>query len=181
MKKTAVILSICVALVFIIRCFPLFGVISEGNLRVSKALAGVELANGREWELVSCHAGLANFWERPFLLVRQLVFQRRIIFKGHFFEPDEVSLDEKIQSVGRILIKNESVEPWTNNKLCGGFHGDYLLQWQSGNETIFAILCLSCDEVLYYKGCDSFRMDLTSKSAQLIEGVMSKDSAAKRK
>ena len=42
--------------------------------------------------------------------------------------------------------------PYTKGKMCGGFHPDICLQWETEKETHHVLICLNCGEMMYVSG-----------------------------
>ena len=77
-------------------------------------------------------------------------------FYGFLFyrDPIEVS-DADADRLKLVFGKEQSFQPWSGHKKCGGFHPDYLAEWRVGDATYRVLICLGCNEVKVY-GPDRF-------------------------
>lgn len=65
-------------------------------------------------------------------------------------------------------------QPYRGPKMCGGYHPDYCLEWQSTRGTYYALLCTGCHEVILIGDgaevhCDLHDEPLQTLTAQLKE------------
>ena len=56
-------------------------------------------------------------------------------------------------------------------KMCGGFHADWYLRWESGGSVREIVICEGCGEALLFRGGGSVRCDLTPEAAERIAEV----------
>src|SRR5262249_40015520 len=68
---------------------------------------------------------------------------------GYPFYKEPLALTE--QDAGRLceLLGDPAIyQPWKGEKLCGGFHPDYAVEWHVGAKRYRALLCFGCGEFL---------------------------------
>jgi hypothetical protein len=80
---------------------------------------------------------------------------------NYWFFKDRTIVDvRKRQAIAKAMTAKDAFEPWSGEKLCGGFHPDYCLQWHCGTEIHRALLCFGCHEVIYAGPKGSMRYDI---------------------
>jgi len=78
-----------------------------------------------------------QYWEKD-LLDEELKSKRTVhLHKFPFYQEKRAMAEEDAAVVRRILSDVKSVEAWRGEKLCGGYHPDYLLEWRAGEEVRF--------------------------------------------
>jgi hypothetical protein len=71
----------------------------------------------------------------------------------------------------RTLV-GKAIGSFGGEKLCGGFHADYLIRWSKGAETCDVLLCFGCKEYKIFAPYNAARGDLRVKErAALSEFV----------
>jgi hypothetical protein len=85
-------------------------------------------------------------------------FEGKEFVEKEFLTKEAVSFDEErfylpAQSVPaedavklRRLFDTGLFKPWGGLKLCGGFHADYAISFESGGATYLVLICLGCHE-----------------------------------
>jgi hypothetical protein len=123
------------------------------------------------------------------------------IFEGlphHMFESARATTEKKTKKVfqvsgdwfyEKILLVSTSDKDWLDEifrkfpphipfrgeKLCGGFHADYLLEWQTHDTPAVRILiCFGCGEMKVVAKEVTFRTDLTSDGYKRLAEVLQK-------
>jgi hypothetical protein len=75
---------------------------------------------------------------------------------------------EGAKTLSEVLAESATYEPFSGEKLCGGFHPDYAVEWHVGADRYRALLCFGCHEVkLFGPGVES-RNDLDEASYQKL-------------
>jgi hypothetical protein len=54
------------------------------------------------------------------------------------------------EKVTSVFQSPKSFNPFLGEKLCGGFHPDYCIEWQVGSEVYRAQICFGCHEIKVY-------------------------------
>lgn len=78
---------------------------------------------------------------------------------GHpFYTPAMPAKD--LDGLGNLLGDPKSTMLYQGAKLCGGFHPDYAIVWESGGKTFRALVCYGCGEVCFLEGTRKIWYDL---------------------
>lgn len=71
-----------------------------------------------------------------------------------------------------ILGAATTIAPWGGEKLCGGYHPDYALEWRRGEQRYRAHLCFGCDEVKLHGPGIALYYDLSDGAVQALSGLL---------
>jgi len=98
------------------------------------------------------------------------LFLPRVVRHGHVFKRDDPALSSEIAGrLAVVLADPATYEAWSGHKMCGGFHADWYLRWESGPELI---LCEGCQEVVLYREGRALRCDLSQTGYQRITAIL---------
>jgi hypothetical protein len=80
---------------------------------------------------------------------------------GYWFYKEPLALsDEDAGRLTRLLVDPVTLARFSGEKLCGGFHPDYAVEWQQGSSTYRALIGLGCDEAKLFGPELDVRCDL---------------------
>ena len=83
----------------------------------------------------------------------------------------EVSAEDR-EKLRSLLGDENSFRPWREEKKCGGFHPDYLAEWQAGEHTYRVLICFGCQETKVYGAGQSLRYDIDSDKFKELAGLL---------
>ena len=70
----------------------------------------------------------------------------------------------------RILSSSDTIQVFSGEKRCGGFHPDYTVQWTSEDGSrFFAQICFGCHEIIYSDGKNEYRYDFENKPFEKLK------------
>lgn len=80
--------------------------------------------------------------------------------------------DETKAKLTRIFHATGPTLPWRGEKLCGGFHADYLIEWRRAEKPLLRVLvCFGCGE-LKLRVANFGRYDLTKEGEQALRAAL---------
>ena len=89
-------------------------------------------------------------WEKE-LLDEELKSKRTLeLHEFPFYQEKRAMSEDDVAVVRRTLADVKSIEAWRGEKLCGGYHPDYLLEWREGEEVYRVQICLGCHELKFF-------------------------------
>ena len=89
-----------------------------------------------------------------------------------FYDEARVAWNEDFNSLRRALAARGGIIEWGGNKLCGGFHPDYLIRWKVAGGTCDALICFGCHEIKLFGPRDRLYADLSKQTyEQLKQGL----------
>jgi hypothetical protein len=92
---------------------------------------------------------------------------------GYWFFRDPATIrGVERKEIEEIMTAKNSFEPWAGEKLCGGFHPDFCLQWHCAEAVHRALVCFGCHEVIYAGPQGSVRCDLGDKAYREFQGLL---------
>jgi len=93
-----------------------------------------------------------------------------------FYTPKTQVEGGVISTLKTIISDSGNYTQFTGEKLCGGFHPDYAVEWSDGDNRYSILLCYGCSEVLLLDGKRSYRYDFrfTDKLKKLLSTYSSK-------
>lgn len=93
---------------------------------------------------------------------------------GYWFYSSSVEVDDQeLQSIARILAAEGTFKKWMGEKLCDGFHPDWLVRLSGRDGPVTYMICFGCHEAKVIAGGVETRYDLSeagySGLAQLLK------------
>ncbi|MEM1109289.1 MAG: hypothetical protein AAGH99_11445 [Planctomycetota bacterium] len=129
--------------------------------------------------LISVYEGLPHQMFEAELLETEC--EREDVIRLHefyFYLPKNIVNGQTADLLCQFLSDEDSVGEFVGEKLCGGFHPDYAINWQSGNDECLAMVCFGCGEVIYCSHDSLYRYELLGrvedKLKKLLKGFASK-------
>src|SRR5688500_13875115 len=111
-------------------------------------------------------------WERS-----ELESERRlkkcVNIHGYFFYDDaRHAANEEFASLRQALLRSGGIIGWGGNKLCGGYHPDYLIQWTGADGTYDALVCFGCHEIKLFGPKERLYADLSGKTYEELKQTL---------
>ena len=154
--------------VLVWRAWPMIGMFTESNLRVSDDFDLLDNIAPPRAKTVLSYDGFSHPRSDPGRLCFEILFKRRQILHGHAFSHAATD-NSKVRKIAAILTDHSSFRQWTGNKGCGGFHADRYFRWTEDSQTWEVLLCMGCHEALVFHGGQSLRCDISREAAKAIE------------
>lgn len=162
-------MGFCLAFL-ILRAWPLAGIITGFN---AKADPGPMVPEAAFIPPSSVPAEIRSGCSHPHFdfekLLAEIIFKPRAVRHGHVFRCNDPALSPQLSGqLATILSDPATYEPWSGEKMCGGFRGDWNLRWADDHE---AIICEGCAEILLYRNGRSIRCDLGKTGYERIVAI----------
>jgi hypothetical protein len=115
---------------------------------------------------VQLFEGLPHPFERELLESEQKRAATRRLYGELFYE--------KVQAVppdaaGKLRVAlSDAVRPYRGMKLCGGFHADYAITWQTAKGTYAAVVCFGCSEIKLHIPGGELIADMSADGAKAL-------------
>jgi hypothetical protein len=94
------------------------------------------------------------------------------IDNGEFYSPPTNANGGKLNQLKDIFSTTDYVYPFRGLKNCGGFHADWRLAWNDGEDEWIAYICFGCGEMSVVKnGANVLYCDL--RQVKILEGSLS--------
>jgi hypothetical protein len=125
------------------------GLVALGALtRKGSTLRAVTEAVRRADEVV-LYEGLPHQLFEKRLLEEERRTRAVVELGGYPFYQEPLALTARdAERLSEVLGDRETYQPWKGEKLCGGFHPDYAVEWRVGANRYQALICLGCGELL---------------------------------
>lgn len=119
-----------------------------------------------------CYEGLPHqMWEQE-LLAKELKEKETITFNDFPFYKKPLSL-ESVDKNGIITyLKNKSNYGTFTPKKCGGFHPDYAIVWNDGDQQYTSLICFGCNDIFLYENKVLTKYSMTNMN--ILEGFLKK-------
>lgn len=117
---------------------------------------------------VNVYEGLPHgMFERELLAEESKRKDTEGIGSYRFYSPAVAAADPA--AIKRILSSAESIRVFEGEKLCGGFHPDYAVEWFGEDGSRYhAQICFGCHEIIYSDGKKEYRYDLENEPFQKL-------------
>ncbi|HEU4539225.1 MAG TPA: hypothetical protein VFS00_34125 [Polyangiaceae bacterium] len=89
-----------------------------------------------------------------------------------FFRTPQTLQGDQARALASALADDANYDRHQAGKKCGGFHADWAVEWQRGNETVRALLCFGCGEVRWLSRDGEHINDLTSAGEQKLQALL---------
>jgi hypothetical protein len=133
----------------------------EASSKIRKAMA--------EATTVNVHEGLPHqMFERDLLASESKRKDIEKIGSFRFYTPAVAATNPEM--LKRILSSSDTIQVFGGEKLCGGFHPDYAVQWSSEDGSrFFAQICFGCHEIIYSDGKNEYRYDFENEPYEKLK------------
>jgi hypothetical protein len=101
--------------------------------------------------------------------------QTKPIREIHGYPFYEVPLEPSKQDVERLSAlfgDSTNFKPFSGEKRCGGFHPDYAVEWQNGQDGYVALICFGCAEAKLFGPGVASRHDLTGRADEALKELL---------
>jgi hypothetical protein len=91
------------------------------------------------------------------------------------FYPEPLELKPKdIVAIAEIFQDGESFRPlkWFTSKTCGGFHPDYLLEWETDEADSQALICFGCNEIKAFAPWTRIHAEITDEARGKLKRIL---------
>ena len=89
-----------------------------------------------------------------------------------FYKPDQKIDPGTTDKLRQIIANSDNLTEWKEHKTCGGFHPDWSLNWRRGWSKDRALICFSCEEIIYISGDYQLRYNLTPTAAKQLKSLL---------
>jgi hypothetical protein len=110
--------------------------------------------------------GLPHPFERELLESEQKRAATRRLHGELFYEKAQAVPSDAAEKL-RVAM-NDAVRPYRGMKLCGGFHADYAITWQTGRATYAALVCFGCSEIKLHVPGGELTADMSAEGAKAL-------------
>ena len=105
----------------------------------------------RQAERLTLYEGLPHPMYEPTALAAEKKAKPTVELHGFPFYREALEVkagdDEKLKA---LLADPRTLEPFSGEKRCGGFHPDYAVEWSVGGKIRSGLICFGCGEVMIY-------------------------------
>jgi len=113
-------------------------------------------------------------WEAQ-QLEKELAAKKTVRFHGYpFYERSLAISTNEVELLRRLSADTESYWSYGGEKLCGGYHPDYCLEWKDGEATYHLLICFGCDEMKLYGPKSELLLDIRTDVMKKFESVLKK-------
>jgi hypothetical protein len=88
-----------------------------------------------------------------------------------FYTPNALATNS--DELKLILSSSNSIEGYKGPALCGGYHPDYCLSWESEGRTYYALICFGCHEIVFYDEKEPLIYDLETTAFTRLKALLS--------
>ena len=89
-----------------------------------------------------------------------------------FYKPDQKLDPATTENLKKIIADSNNLTEWKEHKTCGGFHPDWSLNWRRGWSKDRALICFSCEEIIYISGDYQLRYNLTPAATKQLKSLL---------
>ena len=112
--------------------------------------------------------GLPHHFDRNLSTEKQRADAKEM--HGYWFYTSAVAIsDMHFQEISSILEADGSLQKWTGEKLCDGFHPDWLIRCSGVNGTVTYLICFGCHEAMVFADGTETRYDLSPSAYAVLE------------
>jgi hypothetical protein len=89
-----------------------------------------------------------------------------------FYQPPLAVKPDDAVVLREVLSEARTFPPFSGEKLCGGFHPDFALEWNCGGSSCYSLLCFGCVEVVSIAPGVVLRTDLAREAFVRLYNVL---------
>jgi len=118
---------------------------------------------------INVYEGLPHQMFEPELLAKESKRKdTKKIDSFRFYTPAVAATNP--EDLKRILSSPNTIQIFGGEKLCGGFHPDYAVEWfNTDGARFFAQICFGCHEIIYSDGRREFRYDFEDEPLEELK------------
>jgi hypothetical protein len=90
------------------------------------------------------------------------------------YEPALTITPQDQATLIRLATTPSSFGSCRGGKLCGGFHPDYFLEWKTGSETYYMLLCFGCSDMILHHEKHGFMGEIGEEAKKEFSEVLQK-------
>lgn len=106
---------------------------------------------------------------------RELEIKKTVNQSGfHFYLPELEVVPSDLAAFKEIFISSASFTRFKGLKLCGGYHPDFSLRWDSGKKACDTQFCLGCDEARMFIDGKVIYADISEDAAARLKAIFKK-------
>jgi hypothetical protein len=109
-------------------------------------------------------------WDRELLAVEIQRKDTQKIWEYPFYAPSVAATNA--DDLRQLLSRSDSIVVYGGPKLCGGYHPDYCISWQTGETIYYALVCFGCHEIVLYDGKTPLIYDLDEKAFERYKKLL---------
>jgi hypothetical protein len=136
----------------------------------AKAIGALSAGVGPENRLVLWE-GVPRHGDKTFLEEERRQ-RKTVTVDGEVFFADSQVMPPDLAEKLRVTVFAGARVARGGMKLCGGFHADFLLKWESATAETEALLCFSCSEVKIYGPGGSLYGDLAKEEYKTLRDLL---------
>jgi len=104
-------------------------------------------------------------------LKKELKRENVVMIAGLPFYAPPVEAAEP-EALRQLLGAPATLEVFSGEKKCGGFHADYAVSWEAKGKTWHALVCFGCHEMLLAEGDRVFRYDVSKDGYEKLKETL---------
>lgn len=89
-----------------------------------------------------------------------------------FYKPDQRADPTTTDKLRTLIANSDNLTEWKEKKRCGGFHPDWSISWRRGWSKDHALICFSCEEIIYISGDYQLRYNLTPAASKELKSLL---------
>jgi hypothetical protein len=118
--------------------------------------------------------GLPHQQSETTLLKSELASKPTVSHGGFPFYEKQVAVPPDVADLVRTTLEAPStLVPWSEMKLCGAFHPDWLVSLRDGSTTKSYLICFGCHEVIVDTGAASTTFDIATDAYETLRDSLS--------
>jgi hypothetical protein len=116
---------------------------------------------------------LKGFLFEPNRLPKEMKSKGTVRIHGFRFYRSPLSLSTADSAELRRLLTNKNTyERLTGGKLCGGFHPDFSIAWQRGEQVFYILICFHCLEFKLFGAGHELHTDTNPKAFEKLDAIL---------
>lgn len=116
---------------------------TDGTLSEAVSEWSSAVPHGEKFEILE---GLPHFFEGKEFVENERLTKATVNVDGEWFYAATQPFPARDVAELQRLVAGGLLQPWRGMKLCGGFHADYAIRFDSGGNVYHLLFCLGCHE-----------------------------------
>ena len=144
----------------------------QGHDHADYSLVSNEIGAAKSFVL---YEGLPSDFESPELYESEKKTKASVEFLGSVFYKDPLKVrPADVERLKAIFADKGTFVPYEGPKTCGGFHADYAIEWHSGSERYYTLICFTCHEMASEKAGQRVLCDISDEGYSKLQEVLGK-------